>query len=1072
MLRSYFVAVIVILLTTSNLTAQSTNATITGRITDQLKAPIAGARIVATNVDTGVQQAASTGPEGMYSIGALIPGSYKLEVERTGFKTVVRPDLVLHVQDVASINFEMAIGAVSESITVSGGTPLVDIESAAVSTVVDRQFAENLPMNGRSFQSLIQLTPGVVTVPSNEEDGGQFSINGQRSSANYWMVDGVSANIGIGISADVFGGNGLGGALGSFSALGGTNSLVSVDAMEEFRIQTSTYAPEFGRMPGGQISIVTRSGSNRWHGSAFDYFRNDILDSNDWFANFANLPKPKERQNDFGGVLSGPIVRDKTFFFFSYEGLRLRLPQTSLTTVPDAAARQNAVPNMQRYLNAFPSPNGADLGGGIAEFNASYSNPGTLDAYSLRVDHKLSNRWTLFGRYNYSPSGLTQRGFASLSPLSTLNSNRIITQTTTAGATTIISPNTVNDLRLNYSRTSATSYFYQDRFAGAAPLISLPFPSPYDSRDGALFLQFLSLRQGILDVGQQGHELQRQLNLVDSLSLRKGSHSLKYGIDYRRLSPLYDPYAYRQLVYFSDIPSAENGNFLVGGTYANSAPTFLFRNLSLYGQDVWRLSTRLTLTYGVRWDVDFVPQVLSGPRLPAATGLNSINLSNLALAPVGTSPYRTKYWNFAPRFGVAYQLSQSQKWQTMIRGGFGVFYDLASSEAGNNLGIGNYPYGSVAFYSGGTFPLSPSLAAPLPITIPSPSNPTAGVFVFDTNLKLPYTLEWNVALEQAMGKQQTLSASYIGSAGRRLLQTEFQNTPNTSFGQVELLSNNAISDYQALQAQYKHRLSKGLQALASYTWSHSIDTASAASVFINSNDFVAGQNRNANRGPSAFDIRNMFSAGLTYDFPSPKVNAFAKAVLSGWSTENFFIARSAPPVDVFDVNFFLFKGGVAGDIRPDLVPGQPLYLYGLQCGSVFQAIGELSPGQGCPGGSGFNPKAFTPPPTDTNGNALRQGDLGRNALRAFGATQWDFAFRRDFPVHELFKLQFRTEMFNVLNHPNFGPPNGQFGTGGFGLSSQRLGQSLSGGNVGAGGFSALYQLGGPRSIQLALRLLF
>src|SRR6185312_4577631 len=193
------------------------------------------------------------------------------------------------------------------------------------------QFAENLPMNGRSFQTLIQLTPGVVLTTSNPSDSGQFSVNGQRASSNYWMVDGVSANIGVGVNLSTSPGNGLSGSLGSFSALGGTNSLVSVDAMQEFRIQTSTYAPEYGRTPGGQIAIVTRSGTNQFHGTAFDYLRNDALDANNWFNGFTNnppLPKAKERQNDFGGTVGGPIFKDRTFFFFSYEGLRLQLPQT------------------------------------------------------------------------------------------------------------------------------------------------------------------------------------------------------------------------------------------------------------------------------------------------------------------------------------------------------------------------------------------------------------------------------------------------------------------------------------------------------------------------------------------------------------------------------------------------------------------------------------------------------------------------------------------------------------------------------------------------------------------------
>ncbi len=315
----------------ASVSAQGDLASVTGRVFDPNAAVIVEATVTAKNVDTGIETVVRTNEDGIYGFVNLSPGNYEISVSKKGFKVTVKPGVTLHVADTVSMNFTMQVGSVSETVRVEGGAPLINTESAAVSTVVDRQFAENLPMNGRSFQTLIHLTPGVVLTVNNGTDQGQFSVNGQRASSNYWMVDGVGANIGI----SAFGANtGIGGTLGSFSALGGTNSLVSVDALQEFRIQTSTYAPEFGRTPGGQISIVTRSGTNQLHGTVFDYLRNDVLDANDWFANSVGLRKPRERQNDFGGTFSGPILKDHTFFFFSYEGLRLRLPQTKLTNVP------------------------------------------------------------------------------------------------------------------------------------------------------------------------------------------------------------------------------------------------------------------------------------------------------------------------------------------------------------------------------------------------------------------------------------------------------------------------------------------------------------------------------------------------------------------------------------------------------------------------------------------------------------------------------------------------------------------------------------------------------------------
>jgi hypothetical protein len=444
----------------------------------------------------------------------------------------------------------------------------------------------------------------------------------------------------------------------------------------------------------------------------------------------------------------------------------------------------------------------------------------------------------------------------------------------------------------------------------------------------------------------------------------------------------------------------------------------------------------------------------------------------LALAPPGTSPFHTPYANFAPRLGVAYQLSQNPERQTVVRGGFGVFYDLASSEVGTLLVSAGYPF-TARNEEFGSYPLSAAAAAPPAITPASLSSCCNALVGFDPHLELPYTLQWNVAVEQGLGGQQSISASYIGSSGRRLLQTGFIYGPNANIYAADLVGNTANSNYNALQIQFQRRLSHGLQALASYTWAHSIDDASAGSVYLNSNAFVPGLGADANRGPSDFDIRNAFSAGVTYDIPAPTMNSFTNAVLRGWSTENFILARSAPPVDVTDGQFGELDNGFLADTRPDLVPGQPLYLYGTQCGSTFQALGELGAGTVCPGGKGFNPAAFTSPPTDPNtGLPVRQGTTPRNFLRGFGAAQWDFAVHREFPIRESLKLQFRAEMFNVLNHPNFGQPDGQFGFGGFGVSSQMLGRSLGTANVGGGALSSLYQIGGPRSIQLALKLIF
>jgi hypothetical protein len=1067
--------------------AQSETATVSGQVLDPSGLNVTGAQVKLIDIDRDTSTSAMTNGSGLYMFPSVRPGRYRMEVTAAGFKVVNVTDLIINVQDHIEQNFRLEIGSITESITVTGGASVVNTTDATVSTVVDRQFAENLPMNGRSFQTLIELTPGVVLTPSGALSDGQFSVNGQRADSNYWMIDGVSANIGVSAvgAADT-----LSGSLGGFSAQGGTNSLVSVDAMQEFRIQTSTFAPEFGRVPGGQISIVTRSGTNQFHGTAFDYLRNNAMDAGDWFNGFTNvppLPKAEERQNDFGGTLSGPIIKNRTFFFFSYEGLRLRLPQTALSTVPDASftpggttnSRQNAIPAMQPYFNGFPLPNanspeiytpctvstdpncpasGLEATGSAA-FNASYSNRSTLDAASLRLDHRINDKLTLFARYNYAPSQLAQRlGTNGGLALSVINTASIPTQTATAGITWLVSPTLTNDLRANFSRVSSNQAYGLDNFGGAVPFTSsiLGLPSPYTEQTSAMNLYVDTLTGGI-DEGSSGVQRQQQWNLVDSVSLQFRTHALKMGVDYRRLTPIVNEVPYEQLPVFASVSDMESGTLSYGGIFASSRVPVILQNLGAFAQDTWRVAPRLTLTYGLRWDVDFSPKTSSGPSLPSVVNFN--NLSTLALAPPGTPVFSTRYANLAPRVGVAYQLLQKKGWESVLRGGWGIFYDLATTQF--EVGSLNYPFGSTNYLYGGSFPLNPSTTGePAPITASYPS-----VFALDPNLKSPYTQEWNFAFEQSLGVAQSFSATYAGAAGSRLLLSELYSSPNPNIPYATLVGNYGSSDYDSLQLQFHRRLVDGLQVLASYAWAHSIDTGSTGAGGETFGEVYSRQlGANANRGPSNFDIRNSTSVALTYDIPSSKANKLASSISRGWSTDNIFQAHSAPPVDVnYSEDYMIGNSYLA--VRPDVVPGEPLYLSAAQCPLVL-----LTP---CPGGKGFNPAAFTTPPLDpTTGEPTRQGDFGRNGLRGFGAWQWDFALHRDFALGEHLKLQFRAEMFNVLNHPNFAPPDGFLNPPYFGWSNESLAQSLNVSNVGSGGFSPLYQFGGPRSIQLALKFSF
>ena len=1023
--------------------AQSTSAAIAGRITDPSKARIASARVAAINADTGLRYETLTNASGEYRMLDLPPGAYRIEIDKPGFKRLIKPDVVLHVQDALAIDFEMALGAASETITVQAGAPLVNTESGAVSTVVDRQLVENLPLNGRSFQTLITLTPGAVLTATAFDDQGQFSVNGQRADANYFTVDGVSANFGVtGYPVLV---QSAGGSLPALSVSGGTNSLVSVDAMQEFRIQTSSFAPEFGRTPGGQISIVTRSGGNTFHGSLFEYFRNDKLDARDWFVNSNNLTKPAERQNDFGGVFGGPVVRNRTFFFFSYEGLRLRQPSNQQSVVPDVASRRQAPDPIRPFLNAFPIPNGQAAGPGLAQFNASFSNPSSLNAYSIRIDHAVSSNLSLFGRYNYSPSSVDQRAPALAGPLlSVTEPFSSSVQTGTIGVTQLIAPAISNEFRANYSNQRVASRYVMDSFGGAAPLPdSALFPAGYTSAN-SLF-EFYITGAGEFAQGNFGISEQRQINVVDNLSLTKAGHQLKFGVDYRWLAPFASTFSYAQFVQFSGMTSAPggalSGSAIFGDTIAHLPNALLSRNLSFYAQDTWKMSPRVTLTYGLRWDINPPLKGKNAANDPfTVTGLS--NPATLALAPRGTPLYQTTYGNVAPRVGVAYRIGRDPDWGATLRAGFGIFYDLGQGSLGGVSGY--FPYIALKIISPtpAPFPLSPENAAPPPFSV----NPPVSVMVIaDPHLKLPRSYEWNIAIEQPLGSRQSLSVSYIGAIGRDLLRVIQLFNPNPNFQSVALTDNSATSDYHALQLKFERRLSRGLNALASYTFSHSIDSASTDAFANYLNTPASLASRNLDRGNSDFDIRDALSGALTYDLPSPAPAKAVRPVLGGWSLDALVLARTAPPDDVIGS---LFQGsGIAVYPRPDVRPGIPLELIG----------------SGFPGGKVFNRAAFTPAP------AGRQGDFGRNVLRGFDAVQADMGVQRRFQLTEKTGLRVRAEFFNILNHPNFGNPVNNLASPLFGRSTQTLANALGSGGAN-GGFNPLYQIGGPRSIQLALKL--
>jgi hypothetical protein len=1034
--------------------AQSERAVVTGRVTDSSGAVVAGAEVTATEIGTNRSVSTVTTKKGRYVLADLQPGRYRIVVVKDGFRQTVGTRIALRVQDNIAQNFELQIGSVAESVTVVAAQENFQ-QSPSVGTVIDRGFVDNIPLNGRTFQALIALAPGVVITKADSNNQGQFSVNGQRANANTISIDGVSANVAGDTSIGL--GQAAGGSLPAVTALGTTSNLVSIDALAEFKIQTSAFSPEFGHTPGGQISIVTRSGTNSFHGTLFEYFRNEALDANDWFSNRLGLHKAPLRQNDFGGVFGGHIVKDRTFFFASYEQLILRLPQTRTSTVPSLASRQAASPELKPWLDAYPTPNGPDTINGESIFSANYADPSVVHAGSIRVDQTLPEHGSFFVRYNYAPSSSSRRRSA----LSDVVNSTLDTQTLTGGYTWALNPTLGIDVRLNYSRVQGSSTFNVDSFHGAIPPAdSVIFPS-FTSRADAL-IEFIPFGANDLASGTLASNLQRQVNLVANVNIVKREHQLKFGADYRRLFPVSGPASYlQQAVFFNGTAGVLSGiadSVEVDAYAGHLSPRYL--SLGLYGVDVWKPSPRFTLTYGLRWEFDPPPTEANGKNPLTLQGLSSP--ATISVAPPNTPLYGTTHDNFAPRIGAAYQLSERKGMESIIRGGFGLFYDLGNSSTAG--GLTNIPYSASKFLDNVPYPLTPDAAAAPSLVNSGP--PYGFVQASDPRLELPRSYQWNVAVEQEIGASQGITTTYVGSVGRRLLRRELIIAPNPDFGFVAITRNAATSDYHALQVQFERRLVSGLQILASYTWAHSIDLASEDSSNLAS---VGALNPNIDRASSSFDVRHAFNAAATYEIPAPHVSSMVRNILKGWSVAPIFTARSATPVNIVTgdpTGSGIIGIGIFGLQRPDVVPNVPFYLRDRQA----------------PGGRRINSSAFALPP-DT-----MQGTLGRNALRGLAVYQLDLGFARRFELTQKLALLFRAELFNIFNHPNFADVgfdtvnssilyNGLSTSGEpvpnpfFGVPSQMLGRSLGSGGQ-EGGLNPLYQVGGPRSIQLALKLQF
>ena len=741
-------------------------------------------------------------------------------------------------------------------------------------------------------------------------------------------------------------------------------------------------------------------------------------------------------QNDFGGTLGGPVCipgiykgKDKTFFFGSYEGLRLTQPvAASIQYVPDTYMRQQAPAAMQPLLNAYPQANGKDYGTAtapsLAQFSQGYSLPGSINSSSIRIDHTFAPLLSAFFRFADTPSSIDSRS------LSIRSSGHMNIQTYTLGTTWQLSSSITNQFRLGYTRSGASISSAMDSFGGAVPIdLGKALGSTSGVTGQTVIAQTYLSAKGVGTTQMKTSASitkQHQWNLVDTFEITHGSQHLKVGVDFRQIASEATPANIIYAGFYT--PQAALTNTATVAEYVKYLTNKpVFNQVAVFAQDEWRLTRQISLSGGLRWEL--LPPPHSATDLQPYTVTGTLgDPSTLTIAPNGTPMYHTSWYNFAPRLGVAWQAHTSSHWQTVVRAGGGVYFDSVSTTAS---AFGAFGYSATEVLGNVSMPFT---AAQQDIAITT-TPPYSNLYLFPSHLQNPYTLQWNTSLEQGIGANSSATVSYVGSAGRRLSETQkysLTTLTNTQFGTVYYPASNLTSDYDALQVKVQRSVSKGVTALASYTWSHSIDEGSTAAELP------------ITRGNSDFDVRNSFQSGITWEQPHLTLSTrLASAVANGWGVDGRVLVRTGFPITLLGNLLTDPTNGSQYYTNVNLVPDNPLYLFS----SKF------------PGGKALNPAAFTNP------SGTNPGSAPRNVVRGFGESQVNLAARREFAFSERTHLQFRAEAFNILNHPNFGYVDPNLTDATFGQATRMLSQSL-------GTVASQYQQGGPRSMQFALRITF
>ncbi len=1003
--------------------AQQSNAELSGVITDASGASVAQAQVIALEEATGVQRATHSNNAGLYVFTQLPPGSYKVTVSRPGFETEIRSGVLLAVGQQRRIDVEVKVGELSTETVVRSDAAPVETQNAALSAVMDQRSMQELPLNGRDVVQLALLEPGVAPARrTNDVQGfGQhISIAGRRPDQISFILDGMDINDGS---------NGTPGSV--------TGVLLGVDTLQEFRVLTNGYSAEYGRSAGGVIDAVTRSGSNTLHGSLFEFVRNSFFDAKNYF-DAHNQPIPPFKRNQFGGVVSGPIVHDKTFFLLSYEGLRQRLGLTNTAVVPDAAARQSIIrgqsvavnPAVPGYLSLFPLPNGPSFGDGTGRFTSQANNPTDEDFFTVRVDHHFSEKTSLFGRYWYDAANESTPDNLLLTSADTESRN----QYATAQLTRTINDHMLDNARLGYSRSHS-----------AQTTSDLRPISPDLSFFPGVPLGQISIT-GLASLGPSRFSpsflTQNLFEGSNDFSWIVGRHSLQFGIDeVAILLPTSQPqslYGYYQFNSLTDFLNARP--YAVELTLPGSKAIRNWQQslTSAYVQDDFHAARNFTINAGLRYEYATVPSERDG--LTAAL-VNPLTDKAPTPGPLYKNPSAL---NLAPRFGFAWDPFGDGK--TSIRSGFGIYFDPLWTDFYSNTGNRMPPYYTIGSVNSPVFPDAAAIAN-------SPSFVLGRLDAVQYRPASPYSMQYNFSIQREIAKGNTLTVAYIGQRGVHdvRLVDENQALPqilpdgrdyfpanstvrNPNFTGIRYKVTDGQSDYNGLQITYTGRFSRFLSLRSSYTWSKNIDDGDIVLTQGGTNDLPQNpNNRNAERGLSDYDLRNYFVTYLTSDIPK---FAGPRWLSAGWQINVISTLASGNPFSAvigYDRARSRPEAGTAPQ-RPDLVPGY-----------------SANPILGSPNRY-FDPSAFSLPA------AGFYGDLGRNTLIGPGMVNVDVSVNKLFRLTERSSLQFRTEMFNALNHPNFAIP------------SQRTVFSSTG-PVGSAGLITS-TLTSSRQLQLGLKLMF